>query len=269
MNRSSTLYLSIFAALFLTACGSEQDDASGDAATADRGMRETMDSAMDDAQEAAGEAADTAEDAANDMARSAGEMADDMAQEAQDAADDVAQAAGDMSDQVAQAAGDAADTMSAAADDAADGAAAAAAGAMAAAGVAAADDDDPCTLAIEVGDNIAYSIDAMSAPASCSEVSVTITHTGSLPAVAMGHNWVLLPEDALESVATAGVAAGLEADYVPEDDRIVAATGVVGGGESDTITFSLGGLQDGVTYKYVCTFPGHWAVMQGTFTVSG
>jgi azurin len=131
------------------------------------------------------------------------------------------------------------------------------------------EDGDPCTLTIRVGDNIAYSTNAMSVPSSCTDVSVTIVHTGNLPATAMGHNWVLIPAGSIESVAMAGMNAGADAKYVPaDDDRIIAATDVVGGGESDTVTFSLSDLAEGTDYVYICTFPGHWSIMQGTFAVT-
>ena len=140
-----------------------------------------------------------------------------------------------------------------------------------AAGDGAADaDGDPCTLEIEAGDSIAYNINAMSAPASCAEVTVTLTHTGTLPAAAMGHNWVLLAEEDVSAVATAGMNAGLEGNYLPPgDERVIAATKILGGGQSDTVTFSLDALETGRSYTYVCTFPGHWTVMKGTFTVTG
>jgi len=129
-------------------------------------------------------------------------------------------------------------------------------------------DGDPCSLSIQAGDGIAYSRTEMSVPSSCGEVTVTLTHTGKLPAAAMGHNWVLMPADALESIATAGMAAGVEGNYVPSgEDRIVAYTKLLAGGESDSISFSLDALAAGTDYIYACTFPGHWSVMRGTFTV--
>lgn len=139
-----------------------------------------------------------------------------------------------------------------------------------ASGAAAQDDDgDPCTLAIQAGDTIAFSTSEMSVPSSCAEVTVTLIHTGQLPAAAMGHNWVLVPQDAVDSVAMAGMSAGLEGNYVPPaDDRVVAATKIIGGGESDSVTFSLAALDAGTSYVYVCTFPGHWSIMRGTFTVT-
>ncbi|MEE4174339.1 MAG: azurin, partial [Xanthomonadales bacterium] len=197
---------------------------------------------------------------------------DDASAAAKETMDEAGAAASEAVDDAEAAATEAMDDVSAAAEEAADDVKAATAAAMGAAGATAAaamNDGDDCTLGIEVGDNISYSTDSMTVPATCSEVTVTITHTGQLPAVAMGHNWVLLPEADLNSIAQAATAAGADAGYVPDDDRIVAATGLVGGGESDSVTFSLDALEEGVTYRYVCTFPGHWAVMQGSFTVSG
>ena len=130
-------------------------------------------------------------------------------------------------------------------------------------------DGDPCTILVTVGDSIAYSAAALSVPSSCASVTVTLNHTGNLPKAAMGHNWVLLPADALDEVGNAGMAAGLEKNYVPDDERIVAATDLVGGGESSAVTFETSALDAGTSYMYVCTFPGHWTIMKGTFTVEG
>ncbi|MFK7957820.1 MAG: azurin [Lysobacterales bacterium] len=126
---------------------------------------------------------------------------------------------------------------------------------------------DSCSLTIEAGDTIAYSTKELSAPASCDEVTVTLSHTGQFPKEAMGHNWVLIPTEALDAIANAGMAAGAGNDYLPEDDRIIAATKLVGGGQTASVTFSTEGLSGG--YSYICTFPGHWAIMRGTFTVEG
>ena len=131
----------------------------------------------------------------------------------------------------------------------------------------AADPADPCSLTIEAGDTIAYSHQSLSAPSSCDSVTVTLHHTGQLPAAAMGHNWVLIPADAVQAIGTAGPAAGAEKGYVPDDDRVIAATDLVGGGESASVTFSLSDLESGTDYMYICTFPGHWTLMQGTFKV--
>jgi azurin len=233
-------------ALVLAACGSKDDPAP---------------KAADSMEQAAGAVAEDAEAAMD----AAGDSMSDAMDAMDDAASDAKEAAGEAMDEASAAMNEMGAAAEAAADDVKDAAASMAAGAAA----VPADDGNPCTLAIQAGDAIAYSAKSLSVPSSCSEVTLTLTHTGSLPAQAMGHNWVLLPEDAVSQVATAGMSAGLEANYVPAgDDRVVAATKIVGGGESDTITFSLDALDAGTKYVYVCTFPGHWSVMKGDFTIS-
>jgi azurin len=49
-------------------------------------------------------------------------------------------------------------------------------------------------------------------------------------------------------------------------DQIIAHTGLVAGGESDTVTFTA--PEEPGDYEYICTFPGHFAAgMKGTLTV--
>ncbi|MEM9172352.1 MAG: azurin [Pseudomonadota bacterium] len=123
-----------------------------------------------------------------------------------------------------------------------------------------------CTVDIEVGDSLAFSTGAIEVPASCDNVTVNLKHTGTLPKAAMGHNWVLATDADWEAVATAGMAAGVDGNYLPADDaRIIASTKLVGGGESDSITFSTGDMDAGGSYTFFCSFPGHWSVMRGSF----
>ena len=55
-----------------------------------------------------------------------------------------------------------------------------------------------------------------------------------------------------------------ESDYIPEGDETYAYTKMLGGGESDRITFDS--PKPG-TYTFLCTFPGHYQVMRGEFIV--
>jgi azurin len=82
----------------------------------------------------------------------------------------------------------------------------------------------------------------------------------------MGHNWVLVNTPDLSSVANAGMGAGLANNYVAADDKkVLAHTKIVGGGQSDSVTFSTANLKAGGDYSYLCTFPGHNALMRGKF----
>ncbi len=125
---------------------------------------------------------------------------------------------------------------------------------------------DPCQLELSGNDQMQYDKQTLTVPASCKEVSVTLRHIGKLPREAMGHNWVLVNAAELEAVANAGMGAGLANDYVaPGDKRVLAHTKVIGGGQSTSVTFPTSILKAGGDYRYLCTFPGHHALMHGTF----
>jgi len=49
------------------------------------------------------------------------------------------------------------------------------------------------------------------------------------------------------------------------DQRVLAHTKTIGGGESASVTFPTSILKKGGAYQYLCTFPGHNALMHGTF----
>jgi azurin len=123
-----------------------------------------------------------------------------------------------------------------------------------------------CKLEIAGNDMMQYDKKELSVAADCTTVELTLKHTGKLPATAMGHNWVLVKTADLNAVANAGMAAGLKNDHVPPGDkRVIAHTKVIGGGESTSVTFPTSLLKQGEDYSFVCTFPGHSALMKGKF----
>lgn len=129
--------------------------------------------------------------------------------------------------------------------------------------------EDECSLTIEANDQLQFSKQEMSVPASCESVSVTLEHVGNMAKNVMGHNWVLTASDDFKAVAEAGAKASLKNDYVPQDDeRVIANTEVIGGGESTTVEFSTEGLA-GKELTFFCSFPGHATIMNGTFRVEG
>ena len=125
---------------------------------------------------------------------------------------------------------------------------------------------DPCKLEISGNDQMQYDKHELAAPATCQEITVTLHHSGKLPKQAMGHDWVLVSAADVTAVANAGMGAGLANDYVaPGDKRVLAHTKVIGGGETTSVTFPTSILKPGGAYKYLCTFPGHYTTMNGTF----
>lgn len=100
------------------------------------------------------------------------------------------------------------------------------------------------------------------------EITLTLTHSGQMAKAAMGHNWVLLAKGTdMTEFATAAMTA-TETEYIPADmdGAVIAHTTVIGGGESTSVTFTA--PESGV-YDFICSFPGHYAVMKGTFVSRG
>src|SRR5215467_461155 len=125
---------------------------------------------------------------------------------------------------------------------------------------------DPCKVTIESNDQMQYSAHELAIAPQCKEVEVTLRNVGKLPAKVMAHDWVLAKESDMPAIVNAGLAAGLTHGYVPEHDpRVIAATHLVGGGESATVRFSTAALAPGARYSFFCTSPGHSAVMHGRF----
>ena len=125
---------------------------------------------------------------------------------------------------------------------------------------------DMCRLDVSATDLMRFEQQTLQLEAGCSEVEVTLHHTGKLPANAMGHNWVLSKTADVASVANAGSAAGRANNYqMPGDKRILAATKIIGGGETSTVRFSTAQLEPGTNYSYFCSAPGHFSLMKGRF----
>lgn len=127
---------------------------------------------------------------------------------------------------------------------------------------------DDCAITVGSNDAMQFDTKEITVPASCKSFTVTLSHNGKLPKASMGHNWVLTTTADMQTVANEGMAAGAAADYLKADDpRVIAHTKMLGGGESDTISFDVSKLSAGTDYTFFCSFPGHWAIMKGTLSV--
>ncbi len=125
---------------------------------------------------------------------------------------------------------------------------------------------DPCKLTIESNDLMQFSAHQLAVPPECPQVELTLRNVGRLPVKVMGHDWVLAKDSDLAAIVNAGLAAGPAHGFVPEHDpRVIAATHLVGGGESATVRFSTAALVPGERYSFFCTSPGHAALMRGRF----
>jgi azurin len=126
-------------------------------------------------------------------------------------------------------------------------------------------ESDVVELTIEGNDQMKFNLDEMKVKAG-STVKLTLKHVGEMTKQQMGHNWVLLKQgtDIMEFGQKAAGAA--DNDYIPqaEANKVIANTKILGGGEETTITFEAPAKG---TYDFICSFPGHVALMKGKFIV--
>ena len=97
------------------------------------------------------------------------------------------------------------------------------------------------------------------------KVRVTLTHTGKLDKRIMGHNVVFLKNGVKPSAFAVKAAAARDNDYIPEETtEVISHTKMIGGGETTIIEFIA---PEAGTYNYICSFPGHYAMMKGKLIV--
>jgi azurin len=123
------------------------------------------------------------------------------------------------------------------------------------------------TLAITGDDSMKFNVTVFEAKAG-EPVRVTLTNVGKMPKQAMAHNWVLLQPCSEADFNAFGMAATMAAPtHIPSGTaaKIIAKTKLLGPGETDTIDFTAP-AQPG-EYPFLCTFPGHFALMKGKLVV--
>ena len=121
------------------------------------------------------------------------------------------------------------------------------------------------TIAINGTDTMMYDKTAFDVK-SGQKVKLVFKNIGKLPKVAMGHNVVILKKGVnVAAFCTEAIKFPTEG-YFPKTkkDDVIATTKLLGPDESDTVFFTA--PAPGV-YDYVCTFPGHFALMKGKMTV--
>jgi azurin len=125
-----------------------------------------------------------------------------------------------------------------------------------------------CKVTVDSTDQMSFDTKEISIDKSCKTFTVDLKHSGSLPKNVMGHNWVLSKTADMQPIATDGLGAGIDKNYLKEGDaRIIAHTKIIGAGETDSVTFDVSKLAAGEAYGFFCSFPGHISMMKGTVTL--
>lgn len=121
---------------------------------------------------------------------------------------------------------------------------------------------DNVDITIESSDQMKFNLSEIRVE-SGQTITLTLVHTGSLPKIAMGHNWVLLERGTDIRSFALGAMKSKDNQYLPDNGYIV-ATDLIGGGEQTTITFTAPSSGE---YDFICSFPGHYGLMKGKLVV--
>lgn len=125
-----------------------------------------------------------------------------------------------------------------------------------------------CEQTLEANDAMKYSTSELVVAADCTQLKLTLKHTGKLPKSAMGHNLVIAETSKVDDLIKAGLKAGPDKNYIPESKDVLLSTQLLGGGESDTVTVDVASLK-GKDLSFFCLFPGHTTAMRGSVKVEG
>jgi len=122
------------------------------------------------------------------------------------------------------------------------------------------------TVELVVGDNMKFDQTEIAARPG-ETLRIVLKSTGTMPKIAMGHNFVLLKPSVDQVEFNKAGFNARETDFIPPamKDGVIANTVVVGPGETAETTFKVPAAG---RYPYLCSFPGHFALgMRGTLIV--
>ena len=126
--------------------------------------------------------------------------------------------------------------------------------------------NEPLTVVIEANDQMKYNIARIDASAG-QEITLTLKNVGEMPKASMGHNFILFQKGVDVQAFAMEAMNAKETDYLPASlmSDIVAHTSLLGPGEEETILFNA--PDEAGPYKFICSFPVHFASMQGILFV--
>ena len=98
------------------------------------------------------------------------------------------------------------------------------------------------------------------------KIKLTLRHKGKMDVNVMGHNVVILKKGVDVADFGGKAATARDTDYIPvgSENDIIAHTDLIGGGQTTSVEFDAPEVG---TYDFICSFPGHYALMKGKFIV--
>lgn len=123
------------------------------------------------------------------------------------------------------------------------------------------------TVQLTSDDKMKYDVSELTAKPG-ETLKVVLKNVGTMPKMAMAHNFVLLKPGTDQVEFTKAAFSARDTDFIPPamKDAVIASTALAGPGETVEVTFKVPAKAG--TYSFVCSFPGHFALgMRGTLTV--
>lgn len=111
-------------------------------------------------------------------------------------------------------------------------------------------------IVIEANDQMKFNVESFTiAPGEV--VKLTLNNVGTMPKFSMGHNVVILARGTHVDNFVNAAAGAPTTDYIPaaQQNKVIAATKLLGGGESDSVVFKAPTIRG--DYVFLCSFPGH------------
>ena len=125
----------------------------------------------------------------------------------------------------------------------------------------------PRIVDITGNDQMKYSLTTITAKPG-ETLTVRLKSIGTLPKIAMGHNFVLLAKGTDATAFATAAASAYQTGYIPPamKPKVLAMTTIVGPGETAEVTFKVPAAPG--SYAFLCSFPGHFvAGMKGMLVV--
>ena len=127
---------------------------------------------------------------------------------------------------------------------------------------------EECEIVISGSDMMKYDTSEINIDKKCDKIIVTLKHSGNLPVNVMGHNILFLETKNLQMITSkVNMSHGIENGFIPELSEVLLKSEMIGGGQETTFEIDPKVFKSGVEYMFICSFPGHYALMKGKLNI--
>ena len=125
-----------------------------------------------------------------------------------------------------------------------------------------------CKIVISGSDMMKFDTKEINISKDCEKFVITLKHSGNLPVNAMGHNIVFLATENLQKITSkVKMSHGIENGFIPELEEVLFKSKMIGGGQETTLELDPSIFTSGKEYMFICSFPGHYALMKGKLNI--